>query len=128
VAHDPWRSGIVLRASRVLSESWWSGRRYRPLFANANEVRKYLMDLPVRYILLDNSMHLLPSEKLVDEAIRASPQDFALLGRFPIHRSGRYLGEVRVYENRAAGERRPAVVRVRLGLDRGGRTLEYHWK
>jgi hypothetical protein len=38
VAHDPWRSGIVLRASRVLSESWWSGRRYRPLFANANEV------------------------------------------------------------------------------------------
>jgi hypothetical protein len=129
LAHDPWRSGIVLRASRVLAESSWSGRRYRPLFADADEVRKYLMDLPVRYILLDNSMKPLPFETLVDEAVRASPQDFALLGRFPIRRSGRgYLGEVRVYENRSAGERRPFVVRVRLGLDRGGRTLAYRWK
>jgi hypothetical protein len=128
VAHDPWRSGIVLRASRVLSESSWSGRNYRPLIADADGVGEYLMELPVRYILLDSSIHLLPSEKLVDEAIRANPLDFALLGRFPIHRSGLYLGEVRVYENRRAGNRRPAVVRVRLDLERGGRTLEYRWK
>jgi len=129
VAHDPWRSGIVLRASRVLAESSWSGRRYRPLFADADQVRQYLMDLPVRYILLDDSTEPLPFQKLVDEAIRGSPRDFLLLGRFPIRSSGRgYLGDVRVYENRGAGERRPAVVRVRLGLERGGRTLEYRWK
>jgi hypothetical protein len=129
LAHDPWRSGIVLRASRVLAESSWSGAHYRQLFGNADEVRKYLMDLPVRYILLDDSMDPLPFEKLLDEAIRASPRDFALLGRFPIHRSGSGdLGEVRVYQNLGAGERRPAVVRVRLGLNRGGRTLEYRWK
>lgn len=129
VAHDPWRSGIVLRASRLLAESWWSGRRYRPLFADADQVKKYLMDLPVRYILLDDSMPPLPFQKLVNDAIRASPQDFALLGRFPIRRSGRgYLGDVRLYENRGAGERRPDVVRVRLGLDRGGRTLEHRLK
>ncbi|MGD0201031.1 MAG: hypothetical protein ABSD27_09825 [Bryobacteraceae bacterium] len=102
---------------------------YRPLFAAADEVRKYLLDLPVRYILLDDSMKPWPLEKLLDETIRASPQDFALLGRFPIQRSDRaYLGEIRVYENRSAGERRPSVVRVRLGLERGGRTLEYRWK
>lgn len=128
LAHDPWRSGIVLRASSLLAESSWSGSRYRSLFTSADEVGKYLMDLPVRYVLLDDSTAPWPFQKLVDEAIRASPRDFALLGRFPIHRSGRYLGEVRVYENRGAGERRPAVVRVRLGLERGGRSLEYRWK
>jgi hypothetical protein len=127
LAHDPWRSSIVLRASQVFAESSWSGARYRPLFADADEVRKYLMDLPVRYILLNDSWKHWPFEELVDEAIRASPQDFALLGRFPIHKSGLYFGEVRVYENRRAGERRPAVVQVRLGLERG-RTLEYRWK
>jgi 4-amino-4-deoxy-L-arabinose transferase-like glycosyltransferase len=155
LAHDPWRSGIVLEASHVLAEASWFGRHYRALFADADEVRKYLMDLPVRYILLDDSWKPMMSarqlDKLdktvppswgriqpdngsmsfaeqLDETVSASPQDFALLGRFPIHGSGRYLGEVRVYENLRAGERRPAVVRVRLSLDRGGRTLEYRWK
>lgn len=128
LAHDPWHSGIVLEASRVLVEASWFGNHYRPLFGDADEVRKYLVDLPVRYILLDDSWKPWPFEKLLDEAIRANPQDFALLGRFPIHGSGRYLGEVRVYENLRAGERRPAVVRVHLGLERGGRTLEYRWK
>jgi len=128
LAHDPWHSGIVLEASRVLVEASWFGNHYRPLFGDADEVRKYLVDLPVRYILLDDSWKSWPFEKLLDEAIRANPQDFALLGRFPIHGSGRYVGEVRVYENLSAGERRPAVVRVHLGLDRGGRTLEYRWK
>jgi hypothetical protein len=128
LAHDPWRAGIVLRADHAFVESSWSGARYHPLFFNADEVRKYLMDLPVRYILLDDSWTRRPFEKLVDEAVRADPQDFALLARFQVRRSGLNIGEVRVYENRGAGDRRPAVVRVRLGIERGGRTLEYHWK
>jgi hypothetical protein len=128
LAHDPWRAGIVLRADHAFVESSWSGARYHPLFFDADEVRKYLMDLPVRYILLDDSWTRRPFQKLVDEAVRSSPNDFALLARFPIRKSGEDIGEVRIYENRGAGDRRPAVVRVRLGIERGGRTLEYHWK
>jgi hypothetical protein len=129
VSHDPWRSGVVLRASRLLAESSWVGMHYRPLFADAGQVRSTLLELPVRYILLDDSMDPLPDQRLLNEAISGSPADFVLLGRFPIRSSTRgVLGDVRVYENRSAGTRRPAVVRVRLGLDRGGRTLQYRWR
>jgi hypothetical protein len=127
LVHDPWHSGIVLRASRVLAENSWSGMHYRPRFPDADAVAKYLMDLPVRYILLDDSERL-PYGALLDQAIRADPRNFALLGRFPIHSYGRLLGEVAVYENRAAGDRRPAVVRVPLDLERGSRVMEYRWR
>jgi hypothetical protein len=127
LARDPRRSGIVLRASRLLAETSWSGLHYTPRFADAPAVGKYLVDLPVRYILLDDTQPT-PYGKLLDDAIRADPDGFALLGRFPIRGDGRLFGEVRVYENRRAGDRRPAVVRVALGLERGARVLEYHWK
>jgi hypothetical protein len=127
LVHDPWRSGVVLRASRVLAGNSWSGMHYRPLFPDADAVAKYLLDLPVHYILLDDTQHM-PSGELLDQAIRTDPRDFALLGRFPIHSRGKLTSEVRVYENRAAGERHPAVIRVPLDLERGGRVLEYRWK
>jgi hypothetical protein len=88
------------------------------------------MDLPVRYIVVDDTQSL-PFGKLLEDAVLARPQDFAPMGRFPIDSTlvgvARRLGEVHVYENRGAGNRRPAVVRVQLGLEREGRVLEYHW-
>jgi hypothetical protein len=127
LTHNRWRSDVMLRASHALAESTWGGHHYSALLPDADSVRKYLMDLPVRYILLDDTAST-PYGELLAGAIAGSPRDFAELGQFPIHSMGRLIGAVHVYENLAAGGRRPAVVRVPLGLERGARVLEYRWK
>jgi hypothetical protein len=128
LAHDPGRAGIILRSSRFLAVSSWSGLHYHVLLNDAADIREYLTELPVHYVLLDDTTPLRQEQQLIEEAIRIDPQDFVLLGRYPIREyGGRYLGDVRVFENRSAGDRRPAVVRVHLDAERGERVLEYRW-
>jgi hypothetical protein len=126
---DRQRSGVVILASHALAVSTWSGYRYRLVFPDAPALKSYLMDLPVRYIVLDASEPMQPHTKLLAEVIRSDPEDFHLLGDFPLrNQNGEARGSLLVYENGKAGDRHPAVVRVRLGLDLGARIMEYHWR
>lgn len=76
---------------------------------------------------MDGSAEATPELKLLAETL-ASDAAFQPVGSFPItgHAQPR-RGDLRIYENLAAGNRHPAVIRVHLGLDRGGRVLEYRW-
>ncbi|MGD0013571.1 MAG: glycosyltransferase family 39 protein [Bryobacteraceae bacterium] len=129
LSQDRRRAGVVLRASRVLAESNWGGYRYRPFFGDAGEVYKYVAELPVRYIIIESSATIPPEGRLLEEAVRSHSEEFRWIGRFPLSGVGHERwDEIRVYENLLAGDRRPPVIRTRLGLDAGGRILEYRWR
>jgi hypothetical protein len=129
LSQDRRRAGVVLRASRVLAESNWNGLRYRPFFSDAGEVYKYVVELPVRYIVIESSATIPPEGRLLEEAVRSHSEEFRWIGRFPLSGAGHERwDEIRVYENLLAGDRRPPVIRTRLGLNRDGRILEYRWR
>ncbi|MGZ8217162.1 ArnT family glycosyltransferase [Methylomagnum sp.] len=125
---DDRRAGVVLRGGQWLAESDWMGARRRPLFDSAEQVRQALKDLPVRYVVIDGSAGDSPDQRLLREAVEGDPAAFRLFGRFPVLDSlGVRAGDIRIYESPAAGARHPEAVRVRLGMERGGRVLEYRW-
>jgi Dolichyl-phosphate-mannose-protein mannosyltransferase len=65
---------FVLRASKVLAESDWTGQGYKALFNSPNAVYEYLDSVPVDYVLIDtkpgSSMH----QQLLADALRDHPQ------------------------------------------------------
>lgn len=122
--HDQHRAGVLLRASKMLSESTWMGDNYRLLHSNVDSIRRYLQDLPVRYVILDNSVQPMPHHKLLERALVEMPESFSVVGRYQI--SGRrHPGEVIIYENKLGGARQPEIIRVPLGPERNSRVLEY---
>lgn len=128
LVNDPRRAGVVLRANQMLTESNWMGTRSRLLFQSAEAVREHLKAQAVQYVVIDYSADPAPDQKLLADAVEGDPADFVPLGRFPVtDRQGWRSGEIRLYENPAARQRRPRSVRVHLGQERGGRVLEYLW-
>ncbi|MFO0809714.1 MAG: glycosyltransferase family 39 protein [Gemmataceae bacterium] len=116
---DQGRTSYVLRASKALASDSWSGACYHSRFETTDELRRYLMDVPVQYLLVDDfpcpepvtATHL----QLLDRLLRESPDDFPLVGAFPIRGWWRLReGAVRLYENRQALDRAPGTIRVDL--------------
>jgi hypothetical protein len=126
---DPARAGVVLRGVRMIADANWSGSVVRARLDTARAVRDHLVESQVRYVVIDSSARSGPHDpqrQLLKQAVEDDPATFRPFGRFAVtDRLGRRRGELRVYENPAAG--RPRETRVQLGLDRGGRTLVYRW-
>jgi hypothetical protein len=125
---DPARAGVVLRGDQTIADSNWSGSIVRSRFETPRAVRDRLVELQVRYVVLDSSMPPggWPGRALLTRAVEDDPATFRLFGRFTVtDRLGVRRGELVVYENPSA--ERPREIRVRLGLDRGSRTLVYRW-
>jgi hypothetical protein len=116
---DPAKTGVVLRASKVLEDSDWMGRNVTLLMNSAAEVRAFLQSVPVNYIVLDIFGSFEPSTKsvqrLLDQTIRGDPGRFPLVGDFPLYIGGHRLdGAVQVFENRLAGGRRPEWIQINM--------------
>lgn len=126
---DPFQAGVILRASRLLAESDWGGNLYHLKVRDAGEVHGMLAEIPIRYVAVirSNGIPPHPDEALLDQALRGDPERFTLIGSFPLRNNGTAInGQIKLFENRLA-TRHPAIVRVPLGLNRGGRMLEYRW-
>jgi hypothetical protein len=118
--HERRPSDIVLRASRVLAESDWNEAWYRTLFSTADQVVAYLQTVPVRFIVIDTAAKERPHDRLLQEALRGDPDKFPLAARIPVSSFKQWrAGELRIYENRAAGDRMPTNLKIPTGLDRG---------
>jgi len=116
--HDHALAGLVLRGSKVVAESTWSGSGYRLILRDPAEALDYLQSVPVRYVVIDRSAARNPHRDLIEKTMLSAPEVFPLRGRFLI--AGARSGEILVFENlRAAG--RPAVIHLRIA----SRTVEY---
>jgi hypothetical protein len=121
---DPERQAFLLRASKVLGVSAWNGRAYQPVFKTAAEIRDYLNRVPVHFIIVDDFGYirerLEPHHRLLHEALESSPDDFVLLGRFPVATPSRYVEcGILLYENRRARGRLPQNLRLDLSRTLG---------
>lgn len=116
LVRDKDRSGIVLRADKVLSSSKWSGREYELLFETVDEVRDYLLRVPVHYVVLDNAAFLdfaTPAHHdLLQKALR-DDTSFAELARYSLVRYGqRRPNSMVVYQNLRAQGRKPSLIEI----------------
>jgi hypothetical protein len=124
---DRHRSEFVLRASKVLAQSDWSGQRYLSAFSAPDELSAFLNSVPVNFIVLDDFGYQTdmepPHHQLLKELLVESPDQFPLVAAFPVDFQGRHQEDaLRVYENRSAKGRR--AVRIELDMQTSlGRTL-----
>ena len=92
----------VLRSTKELSESSWSGAGFRLLFRDAAEVDAYLDRAGVRYLVVDKSEppRLRRRDMVQVEALLASyPDRFRFLEAFPCARRGLVTpGGLELYE------------------------------
>jgi hypothetical protein len=87
--HRPGR--FVLRASKLFSQARWHGAEYRCLCDSPEKILGRLKKVPVGIIVLDNSIpadELREHHRRLADAVRAFPDDWRLVGRYPLTRRG----------------------------------------
>jgi 4-amino-4-deoxy-L-arabinose transferase-like glycosyltransferase len=127
LSHNPAHRDVILRGSQILVNTDEAGNE-QPLFQSAEATRDYLLQMPVRFVVLRSPAYQYPFQSFIDSAVTGDPQDFHLIATVPIavRPGGRNLGELRVYENPAGRDRHPSIVEARMGST--GRIIQYHWK
>jgi hypothetical protein len=85
VMRQPHPTAFVLRASKVLSRSDWLGRFYEARFPSANDVMRYLDDIPVDFLVIDNVDGFPPllHQRQLMEMVVQRPDHWRPVGTFP---------------------------------------------
>jgi hypothetical protein len=92
---DRLRRSYVLRATRLLSDSDWSGREYSLKYEDTAAIRRVLDNNLVDYAVIDESV-LAPSARLLEAALQDPAEKWELTKRIPVA-MGRRSGELLVY-------------------------------
>lgn len=120
---EPRPGRIVLRATKVLASSGWSGEDYQLRFHSAKEVAAFLESVPVGVMIWDRApgSDAMKHHDLLMEVLKGDPDRWQLLGSYP----SRGPGPPRLDVYRHVGhEGRPRSV-IRLDLrPRLGKILE----
>jgi hypothetical protein len=130
LSHDVAHRDVILRGSHVLAIMDTNEKTDQPLFHSAEAVRAYLLQMPVRFVVLNSPPYDYSFQTLIDSAVTGDPQAFRQIATIPIviQPGNKTVGQLRIFENPAGRDRHPSVVQTRLGSIAGGRILEYHWK
>jgi hypothetical protein len=129
LSHGRSHRDVILRGSHVLADVNTNDDHETPFFHSAEEVRSYLLSLPVRFVVLCGPPFTFGYQSFVEAAVTGDPKDFHLVATVPVEEfPGVPAGKVRIYENPAGRDHHPDAVRTRLGSYAGGRVLEYQWR
>jgi 4-amino-4-deoxy-L-arabinose transferase-like glycosyltransferase len=108
---------VILRASKVLAQSEWTGANYHVLYPDSAAVMKYLTGIPTGVLVMDDT----PGRKdhlhhhQLEEVLRDYPDRWQLIKE--------YSKNLRAYRLRSEGDRAPG--KIRIDLDPMlGRTIE----
>ena len=78
---------MVLRSSKVLATSGWTGSDFTPLMRTVAEVRDYLIGVPVDIVIVDTSIApraaAVRQHALLIETIKSDPDRWSFLGAYP---------------------------------------------
>ena len=103
---DQGLTEYVLRSSKVLGKSDWSGRRYRPIFATVDALLEYVDSIPVHFILIDDCDYRWDTplhHELLETLVSKRPDQFSLIATLPVQFDGvQKANSVQIYENLAA--------------------------
>ena len=120
LAQDRDRSSHLLRASKFLSRSDWNGDGYSALYTTPAAMRSALAGAGLDYAVLDTSAPSRPDAELLKAVLQDPGWD--VVARVPITLRSR-RGELLVYHREPTGGPSAAPDSVRLGPERGSRTL-----
>jgi len=128
LSHEPRHRDLILRADHIFAQMDPEQGYYQAVFSRPEEIRSYLLQMPVRFVVLSRPSPRFPYQQLMEEAVVGDPQDFQLTAQFSIidPLNGNQL--FRVYENPAGRDHRPSVVHIPVGPQAGFRTLDYLWQ
>ncbi len=115
---------VVLRATKVLASSGWSGHGYEVRFQTPEEIAAFLESIPVGVVVWDGAPGYAPMEhhELLIEALRRDPARWRRLGSYPADGPP---GRPRVEVYRQVGHESRPRNRIRLDLERRlGKVLE----
>jgi hypothetical protein len=129
LSHSAAHRDVILRDDHIVGNTSPAGDVLSPL-QSAEAMRLYLLTMPVRFIVLDSPPHATAYINLIESAVSGDPRDFHLIATVPVivRPTEKRFGELRIFENPAGRDRRPSLVRTRIGAWGGGGVLEYHWK
>ena len=117
---DRQRQEVVLRDSKALASTTWSGRHDESYFRTPEEMEAYLQSVPVEYLAVDSLAAETAARTTLRRVLAASPGRYVETGRVMLDRPG--TGEMVLYRNVAARGGRD-VVEVNLGRGKGHRIL-----
>jgi hypothetical protein len=113
---DRVRNCVVLRASKVLSSSEWSGYTFSLRFADKETVMTFLKSIPVDYIVLDATIprsRLLPDRRQLAETLESYPGEYALVNKLPLVRCNTIVPDaIHIYRRQSVNSPRPRIISV----------------
>jgi hypothetical protein len=117
---------VVLRASKVLSRSNWSGSNYELLYRTPDEVMTFLHDIPVGIVVVDHSVAgdtRYQHNALLIETLIEHSSKWELIGRYPFTRRA-VVSPAAVSVYRLIGHERRSSKGISIGMvEMLGRTL-----
>ncbi len=113
---------IVIRGTKVLSESLWLGGIYSPLFHSSSALEQYLESIPLDAVVVDLTKVLWEEDRaILSQAILENPDKWSLTLEVPETPESRHLRLYRWVGPDHSNTRKNVRVRMRLML---GRDLE----
>ena len=117
LVNSPRGKSIILRASKLLGSSAWSGEGYSLVYKTEAEICRLLQELPVHFVVFDHQawpngepeMH----HPLLLRTLLSNPKTFEEVERFPkIDRGTRIDSAISVFRNPGASGRLPSSIEV----------------
>jgi 4-amino-4-deoxy-L-arabinose transferase-like glycosyltransferase len=131
IAMNERRPGhIVLRGTKVLARSEWSGRGYRLLYRTPDEVMGYLTDVPVRILIVDSERDHGENDHraLLLRMIETYPQRWRHIGSYPQRGpDGVLVSEIRLYQQIGRPDTPTPKIRIDMGLMIGREIVLKGW-
>jgi hypothetical protein len=118
---------FVLRASKLLAQSGWSGGSYRLLYNTPQEMSAFLTNIPVDYVIFDASRsgHETPHHSVLRQVLQSYPDSWGLLATYSGEMaSGRDRTQLQVYQRRKPPAKRGIHFSIDLTRSLAG-VLEY---
>jgi 4-amino-4-deoxy-L-arabinose transferase-like glycosyltransferase len=115
---EPRPGHIVLRASKMLASSRWSGAQYKLLCCTPENIMNYIKEISVEVVVIDESLpegSRLAHHTLLEETIKCYPRRWELSGDYPVTRKGvLYENGIKVYRLKRAEKQRADKIRIDL--------------
>ncbi len=112
-------SHIILRATKMLSQSNWFAEHYRLLYATPQQVMTFLSSVPVEIVVIHNERGAIsfPHQPLLRQAIATFQNDWEHLGTFPQRRPS-VASTIDIYRLKSAAGHRGGKIRIELPYTR----------
>jgi hypothetical protein len=109
---------IVLRSSKILAESRWSGAGYKVLYSNPDDIMICLREFPAGIVIIDESLPSSPQfehNRLLSDTIKKYADQWEFSGKYSLTRDGKlYSDAIKVW--RLIGHENQPVKKIQLNM------------